>query len=44
MSSGEIFVTFVIPGFVLTAADPAMLANERAVRRAVARERQAKGE
>jgi len=44
VSSGEIFVTFVIPGFVLTAAYLAMLANERAVRRAVERERQAKGE
>ncbi|WP_233384432.1 hypothetical protein [Methylobacterium sp. C25] len=33
MNSGQIFVTFVIPAFVLTAAYLAMLANERAVKR-----------
>jgi hypothetical protein len=33
MNAGEIFVTFVIPAVVVTAAYLAMLANERAVRR-----------
>lgn len=44
MSSGEIFVTFVIPAVVLTMAYLAMLANERAVKRAVEREKRAPGE
>ncbi|WP_286159076.1 hypothetical protein [Methylobacterium sp. Leaf456] len=44
MSSGEIFVTFIIPAVVLTTAWLAVLANERAVKRAVERERQAPGE
>ncbi|WP_292509910.1 hypothetical protein [Methylobacterium sp.] len=33
MNAGEIFVTFVIPAVVLTAAYLAMLANERGVHR-----------
>ncbi len=33
MNSGQIFVTFVIPAFVLTVAYLAMLANERAGKR-----------
>jgi hypothetical protein len=33
MNSSQIFVTFVIPAFVLAAAYLAVLANERAVKR-----------
>jgi len=44
VSAGEIYVTFVIPGFVLTAGYLPMLANERAVRRAVEREKREAGE
>ena len=33
MNSSQIFVTFVIPAFVLTAAYVAMLLNERAGKR-----------
>ena len=44
MSSGEIFVTFVIPAVVLTMAYVAMLANERAMKRAVEREHRTPGE
>ncbi|GJE71308.1 hypothetical protein [Methylorubrum podarium] len=44
MSSGEIFVTFVIPAVVLAMAYLAMLANERAVKRAVQREHRTPGE
>jgi len=33
MNSGQIFVTFVIPAFVVAVAYLAMLANERAVKR-----------
>ena len=44
VSSGEIFVTFVIPAVVLAMAYLAMLANERAVKRAVQREHRTPGE
>ncbi len=44
MSSGEIFVTFVIPAVVLSMAWAAALANARAVKRAVERQKRAPGE
>ena len=44
MSSGEIFVTFVLPATVVALAWVAVVANERAVRRAVEREKHAPGE
>lgn len=44
MSSGEIFVTFVIPAVVLSMAWLAALANERAIRRAIEREKRSPGE
>ena len=44
MSSGEIFVTFVIPAVVLAAAYAAVYLNEWAIRRDISRHKRTPGE